>query len=193
MTLRLGKMADWMFIDSNDELTFAGVEPRLVKAEFRSEVRQSVYIDEGDGQKFLFVLDGYENVEFTVGGPFALYSDGPLYVKTADSSYVHSDNTDEEIFTKMHEKRAIAPEIAAMQRVMAINMERLKADMRRDMEGMRRATERQARRDAEALSAALAASAGAGEETPPEPEPPAKKGGAGAEKKATGEGDAPKK
>lgn len=181
MVLRLGKLTDWKVVKDEEDIVFTSDRPRIVKMAIRTEVRQSMYIDTPDWSEFLCIVDGYQEVEFTVEGVFSLRGEGGFSVLSADSTYVGIPNTDEEVFTRMHEKRPIAPEILAMQKVMAKNMDRLKADIRRDMEGMERARRRQERREAELAAeiAAAAAEAGAGTDEGSKSSPAPVGGGAG--------------
>lgn len=155
--LKLGKLSDWVFVEPGQEMTFDQETPRRVKIEIRTEVRETVMIDSGDGPGFFCVVELYENVEFYAEGPFALTAEGPMYIRTADSIRLGMANADDEIFTRMHDRPPIAPEIAAMQRIMARNMETMRAQMKRDVAGMMRSTERENRRRAVAAEAARAA------------------------------------
>lgn len=163
--LKLGKLTDWIAVQEGDEAIFDATTPRRVKVEIRTLVRENVFISIGeDDPRFLCVVDGYENVEFFVDGPFTLAAEGPMFVRSVDSARLGMENTDEEIFTKMHDRPAIAPEIAAMQRVVARNMERMRAQMFADVQGMVRSTERENKRRAAAAEAAERAAADAARE-----------------------------
>lgn len=163
--IRLGDpVNDWQFADADSDITFDNPNIRIVRVDVRTEVRSSVYMDYGSGPIFLAVVDGYETLEFIAEGAFTFHGDAPVFVRSADSTHVAAPNTDEEIFTKMHERRAVAPEILEMQKMVHKNMERLKAAMLRDVEGLRRSTERQLKRERDALEESKA-SAGPAVET----------------------------
>ena len=191
MTIRLGRPMpglEWHYADADEEILFPKQEPRVVKFDVRTEVRSSLFADFGEGTVFLCVVDGMETVELVADGPFQVHGEAPIYLRSAELQYIHSENLDSEIFTKMHERRPIAPEIQEMQRAMHKNLQRMKAEMLRDIEGMRRATERQNARNLEAEAAKVAA--GAGEGPDKGSEPPAKAIGGGTE--SGGEGPEPK-
>lgn len=198
MTLRLGWIAgsanDWIYADATAEIMFDAVRERVVKMDVRTEVRAALFVTFEDGEPhFLCWVDGLESIEFNTSSAFTLYGDQPIYVRTADSTIVGQPNTDAEIFTKMHDRRPIAPEILEMQKVMHKNMERLKAAVQRDLDGMRRSTERDLEKRRKALAEAEAAAAAAGAKPDDDGKSSSETGGSGAKAEKPAEKDPGKK
>lgn len=148
--LRLGWLTkDWTPAEVEEQIMFEAVRERVVKMDVRVESPTNLYVVWNEGEvQFLCHVDAMESIEFNAPGAFSLFAEAArMYVRTADSTYVFFENTDEEIFTKMHDRRPIAPEILEMQKVVHRNMQKMKAQMMRDIDGMKRAAERQLKRD----------------------------------------------
>lgn len=194
MVIRLGRpVEDWMYCEASSEVTFPNENLRNVRMDIRTEVRTSIYADFGHGDVFLCNIDGIETVEFTASGAFSLSGDGPMYVRSNDSIYVNAENVDDDIFTKMHERRPMAPEFVEMQKLMHRNSERMRAQMMRDVDGMMRSTRRELERREKALLEAEAAAAAAGSDAGDQSESPAKASGSKAESGSSAESTTPKK
>lgn len=194
MTIRLGWLSeDWLYAAEGAEITFSAVRERIVKMDVRVEARTNLFVtDTNDEPHFLCTVDTMESIEFNARSAFTLYGDGPIYVRTADSTSVAAPNTDEEIFTRMHDRRPVAPEILEMQKLVHKNMQVMKAQMARDIDGMRRSTERELTRRREALAEAERNAAEAGKKQADNGQPSAKDGGAGG-KAEDGKSESPAK
>lgn len=177
MAQRLGRVTgennEWQVVEAAGSLYFEADRPRTVKMDVRAQEPVCIFLDVDDeaDAEFLCVVDGYDNIEFIVDGPFSLTCDKLMFVRTDDSTYVHAPNADEEIFTKMHDRRPIAPEIMAMQRLVHKNMEQMRSQMLRDVEGMKRSTERELKRRSDAMAQAEKEAAAGGAGSPPVGEP----------------------
>lgn len=158
--IRLGNPSkDWAYCDGSQEITFPKQEARVVKIDVRTESPGSLFYDLGDGPVFLCqILTSQETVEFVAEKDFVLYCEAPAYYRSQELFHIHSDNEDEEIFTKMHERRPVSPEMEAINRLVHKNMQRERAKLFADVAGMMRATEREyARREAARQAAEEAA------------------------------------
>lgn len=195
MTLRLGWLSeDWIYADATSEITFEASRERVIKMDVRTEQRTNLFVTDEDGEPhFLCTVDVMESIEFNAKGAFGLYGDAPIYVRTADSTSVALQNDDPEIFTKMHDRRPVAPEIMAMQKLVHQNMERMRATMMRDLAGMKRSTERELARRADALAKAEEDAKAAGKPASDNGQTPAEAVGSGGKAKDAKPDDAGKK
>lgn len=151
---RMFNVAKWARIGEGEVLDFNGNRPRVVRLEVNAPSPSRLYLydrDEGGGI-FLAKVDGRDSVEFHAGGKFSLMADAECYVYTADGQHIHHEAIDPVIFTRITERRQIPAEIAHMQQMMQINIERRLAaqrsefnDLLRSMQADRVAAARAAR------------------------------------------------
>lgn len=194
MTIRLGDLEnDWLFAEGDSEILFPGRAKRTVRLDVRTEVRCALFVVFNDEKpRFLTTVDGLETVEFTAPGPFTLYGEGPIHVRTADATYVGFPNTDEETFTKVFDRRPVSPEMEAIRLLIHKNKQEMRAQLARDYEGMKRSLEKEyARR--EALDKARGASTVVGAEPDDQRSAPGEASGKTAESKEPSKGSSEKK
>lgn len=129
---RLFNVTKWRRLCEGQTITFPNARPRVVRIEVNAPRAVGLYLFDADTGEAVFLarVEARDTVEFTVGGNFSLVSDGEVYLYTADGEVVHFESVDPVIFTRIVERRALNPEIVAIQRAMNINIERRLAAQR---------------------------------------------------------------
>lgn len=160
---RLFNVTKWRRLCEGQALPFSSERPRVVRLEVNAPRKVGLYIlDVPSGDTvFLALVEGRDTVEFHVGGAFSLVADGEVYVYTPQGEVIHHVSDDPEIYTRIVERKAMNPEIAAIQRAMNINIERRLAAQRdefnaaiRRMQSDRKVAARAAREAVQPLDAA---------------------------------------
>lgn len=135
---RLFNIGKWTVLRDGQSLRFESDRPRVVKLDVNSRSDVGLYLMDAvtGGTVFVARVCGRDSVEFHVGGSFTLVSDGECSVYTADGQSIHHEVVDPVIFTRMSERRQIAPEVRKIQELMNLNMERRLARQRVEFEAI---------------------------------------------------------
>lgn len=131
---RLFNVSKWSRLCEGGSLKFGASRPRAVRLEVNAPRAVGIYLFDAESGEALFLarVEGRDTVEFHTGGAFTLVSDGEVFVYTAGMEHIHHVAVDPVIFTRITERRQVNPEIAAIQRLMQINIERRLAEQRNE-------------------------------------------------------------
>lgn len=122
---RLFNISKWTRIPSGSALAFAGDRPRKVQLEVNTPGKVVLSLIEGTRSDFLAQVDGRDEIEFYVKGPFKITATGAdCYVHTADGAGVKIESLDAESFAVVRERRPRNPELEYIAAVMSENMNR---------------------------------------------------------------------
>lgn len=119
----------WAKLTADKGIVFANPNPRPITLKVNSEKEVSLYIhlDGEEDPRFLAVSKGRDTLKFAVPGKFTLINstlDVDAYVLSTDSTKVHREALDEEVFTTLHEPRQRDENLERMMHAMQRNIER---------------------------------------------------------------------
>lgn len=128
MALKIGNISRWAKLDPGNVLQF-GDENRSqrLRLEFNtSERTHLVVIDHKERERFLGVIYGHEQVEFTTEGPVTILAttEGEVWWYSRDGETDAMELVHEVPFTKVMQRRARNPELEMMMFKVNQNMER---------------------------------------------------------------------
>lgn len=137
---RLFNITKWTHLESGESAAFPTDRARMVRLEINAPTVALLYLADPESgvMRFLARVTGRDTVEFFVGGPFSIVSDGECFIYTADGQSIHHESVDPVIFTRITERRSVPPEMAHMQRMMQINIERRLAAQRDEFNSLLR-------------------------------------------------------
>lgn len=127
MTIQLMDLRKWFHLDQGEVAEFHKENARTVRIDINTPVSTLLYIKQkGDKEEqFLAVVYGRDRIEFSVDGPFDLWSDtGELWFYTVDGADFTVSVVDHASFTRIVERRVRNPELEFMMHTMYQNMER---------------------------------------------------------------------
>lgn len=177
---RLFNLDKWHPIVEGKAVQFELDRPRVVRLDVNVAGTANLYVvgDKKDQLRFLASCSGRDVVEFHVGGPFGLVSDGdPVWIYTVDGDLWTYEDPEPELFVRIHEKRQRNYELEVVMARMAANMEMRLA---KQADELARLVER--REAARALPPVDTGAAAAAGKQPPAP----KGGGAGGDDQKSG-------
>lgn len=160
----LNDIHKWVPVDAKEGIVFHNRNPRPITLDFNVDGEASMYILVGDEKTpyFLGLVKGRQTLKFVTPDKFVLVNktiDVNAYVLSRDSTKVHREVLDEEIFTTLHEPRAVDPDVQRMMDKINIGVQRRLAAQEAHYERML-AHERE---NSAAAAAAVAATGGDGD------------------------------